>query len=130
MQGIHPGFEIQSRCHQKSNTGISGPMKRTYVHQKLKKSKSVRTNEWDNSMFRKIKLSNTLGAAYNKFCLNEYLVDHNTNSFLHVNKRTSFLKVPKQTQSHHKFPYFKHCQYRSWDLSCDLRVYSLIWNKR
>ena len=30
---IHPGFEIQGRCHQKSKQGISGPTKRTDVLQ-------------------------------------------------------------------------------------------------
>ena len=36
-KAAHSGFETQRRHHQKSKTGISGPRKRTYVLQKLKK---------------------------------------------------------------------------------------------
>ena len=38
-KAAHSGFETQSRCHQKSKTGISvAPQKRTYVLQNLKKT--------------------------------------------------------------------------------------------
>ena len=33
MQGIHPGFETQGKCHQKSKTGYHWPHKRDYVLQ-------------------------------------------------------------------------------------------------
>ena len=45
-EGTHPGFENQSRRHQKSqNWGISGPTKMTDVLQKLKKTKNKKKNQ-------------------------------------------------------------------------------------
>ena len=38
-QGIHSGFEIQGRCHQKSVTGVSMVIKRTDFLQKLFKER-------------------------------------------------------------------------------------------
>ena len=36
---IHPGFETQGKCHQKSKMGITDPTERTYVLQKIKNTK-------------------------------------------------------------------------------------------
>ena len=43
-EGIHPGFETEGRCHQKSkNMGISGPIKRTHVLQNFKIKKDAKS---------------------------------------------------------------------------------------
>ena len=46
-EGIHRDFETQGRRHQKSKTGVSvsGPTKRTYVLQKLKKNTHKEINK-------------------------------------------------------------------------------------
>ena len=51
-QGIHPGFETQSRCHQNfQNRDISGPIKRTYVLQNFLKKEIFRKNVLNTALF-------------------------------------------------------------------------------
>ena len=45
-EGIHSGFETQGRHHQKSKSGVSDPIKRTDVLQKIKKN-----TKWNDNFF-------------------------------------------------------------------------------
>ena len=51
-RGIHPGFETQGRCHQKSKTGVSVAPQKGLVSSKFKK-KVFMVNVKDNSFLNR-----------------------------------------------------------------------------
>ena len=52
QNGIHPGFETQGRCHQKSKTGVSvAPQKGLFVSSKNFKKKKICSHKFASEIF-------------------------------------------------------------------------------
>ena len=49
-KGIHPGFEFQDRCHQKSKTGVSVALRKVNYDLKMLKKKNKIKKQSDGQM--------------------------------------------------------------------------------